>query len=192
MTAATTTTPAAHAATERPSALATYRDDGPLARALGARNALPPLPLIALAVLPLAVAVAGAPLPRAAVIGWLVLVAGLTGGKSGWAVPPALRAAEYGAILWLAGSENADAAFVALAAIAFRHYDLIYRLRDRASAPPAWVDAAALGWDGRLIVVCALALAGALRPGLFIAGGLLALLTASGSVAAWTRHREAL
>lgn len=170
-----------------------YRDDGPLARALGARNALPPLPLIALAAVPLAIAVAGADLPRAAVIGWLVVVAGMSGGRAGgWAVPPALRAAEYGAILWLAGAADADAAFVLLAAIALRHYDLIYRLRDRAGAPPAWVDVAALGWDGRLVVVCALALAGALRPGLFIAGGLLALLTACGSVAAWTRHREAL
>jgi hypothetical protein len=177
--------------------LIAYRDDGPLARALGARNGLPPLPLIALAALPLVAAAAGAHLPRAAVIGWLIVVAGLSGGRVGsgrlrWAVPPALRAAEYGAILWLAGAHAADAAFVLLAAVAFRHYDLIYRPRDRGSAPPAWVDALALGWDGRLIAVCALALAGALRPGLFIAGGLLALLTAGGSVAAWTRHPEAL
>jgi hypothetical protein len=174
-------------------ALLVYRDDGPVARALGARNHLPPLPLIAVAVLPLAVAVAGVELPRAAVIGWLVVTAGLSGGKAGgWAVPPALRAAEYGAILWLAGADDADAAFVLLAALALRHYDLIYRLRDRGSAPPAWLNAASLGWDGRLVVVCALALAGALRPGLFVAGGLLALLTAVESAAAWTRHQEAL
>jgi hypothetical protein len=177
--------------------LVAYRDDGPLARALGARNSLPPLPLIALGAVPLAAAAAGADLPRAAVIGWLIVLAGLTGGRVGsgalrWAVPPALRAAEYGAVLWLAGAHDAAPAFVLLAAVAFRQYDLIYRLRDRGSVPPARVAAATLGWDGRLIVVCALALAGALGPGLFVAGALLALLTVGESVAAWTRHREAL
>jgi Family of unknown function (DUF5941) len=171
--------------------LTVYRDDGPLARLLGRLG--PPLPalgLIAAGALPLAVAAAGRlDWSRPAVIAWLVVVAGLSGGRAAgrlpWAVPPALRAAEYGGILWLAGASGADAAFVLLAASALRQYDLIYRLRDRGATPPAWLNAVAGGWDGRLILACVLAEAGALRTGLFVAGGLLAVLTVAESAAGW-------
>jgi uncharacterized protein DUF5941 len=167
--------------------LVRYRDDGPLARVLGRLGSpLPPLALIAAGAAPLALALAtdlGRPL-RAAIVAWLVLVAGLSGGRVGgrfaWAVPPALRAAEYGAVLWLGPP---DAAFVLLFAVALRHYDLVYRR----GARPAWL--AAVGWEVRLLGAAALALAGALRPGLFIAGGLLAIATAVTSAASW---REAL
>jgi Family of unknown function (DUF5941) len=171
--------------------LVRYRDDGPLARALGRLGApLPPLALIAAGAAPLALALAtdlSRPL-RAAVVAWLVVVAGLSGGRVGegrlrWAVPPALRAAEYGAVLWLAQRAAADAAFVLLFAVALRHYDLVYR----PGARPAWL--AALGWEVRLLAAAALLLAGALRPGLFVAGALLAVATAVTSAASW---RQAL
>jgi Family of unknown function (DUF5941) len=168
-----------------------WRDDGPLARALGRVGApLPPLALIVAGAAPLALALAadlGRP-ARAAIVVWLVVVAGLSGGCVGegrlrWAVPPALRAAEYGAVLWLAQRAAADAAFVLLFAVALRHYDLVYRR----GAPPAWL--AALGWEVRLLGAAALLLAGALRPGLFVVGALLAVATALTSAASW---REAL
>jgi len=129
----------------------------------------------------------GRPL-RAAIVAWLVVVAGLSGGRVGegrlrWAVVPALRAAEYGAVLWLAQRGGTDAAFVLLAAVALRHYDLVYRR----SVSPAWLNA--LGWDVRLLGAAALLLAGALRPGLFVAGVLLGIATAVASAASW---REAL
>jgi hypothetical protein len=171
--------------------LVRYRDDGPLARALGRLGApLPPLALIVAGAAPLALALAtdlGRPL-RAAVVAWLVVVAGLSGGRVGegrlrWAVVPALRAAEYGAVLWLAQRAAADAAFVLLFAVALRHYDLVYRR----GALPAWL--AALGWEVRLLGTAVLLLAGALRPGLFVAGALLAIATAITSAASW---REAL
>jgi Family of unknown function (DUF5941) len=167
--------------------LVLYRDDGPLARALGRLGApLPPLAVIAAGAAPLVVALAadlGRPL-RAAIVAWLVVIAGLSGGRVGggrlrWAVPPALRAAEYGAVLWLAQSAAADAAFVLLFAVALRHYDLVYRR----SAPPAWL--AAIGWEVRLLGAAALLLAGALRPGLFVAGALLGIATAAVSAASW-------
>jgi Family of unknown function (DUF5941) len=184
--------------TER--ALVVYRDDGPLARALGAAAAplrLPPLMLILAGVLPAALAAAAGPSRplAAAAICWLVLIAGLSGGRVGesrlcWAVPPALRAAEYASLLWLAGSAHAAAAFALLAAIALHQYDLVYGLQYRGTAPTRWLSAATGGWDGRLLLACVLLLAGALGPGLFIAGALLALITVGQSVTGWSAAGE--
>jgi Family of unknown function (DUF5941) len=172
-------------------ALVLYRDDGQLARALGRLGApLPPLALIVAGAAPMAIALA-ADLSRpacAAIVVWLVVLAGLSGGRVGagrlrWAVVPALRAAEYGAVLWLAQRAAADAAFVLLFAVALRHYDLVYRR----AALPAWL--AAVGWEVRLLAAAALLLAGALRPGLFVAGALLGLATAVAGAVSW---REAV
>jgi phosphatidylglycerophosphate synthase len=182
-------------------ALIAYRDDGPLARALGSvAPPLPPLALVAAGAAPLVVAVAagadpGRPL-RAAIVAWLVLAAGLSGGQVGtgklrWAVPPALRAAEYGAVLWLAGAAAADAAFALLAVVALRHYDILYRLRDRGTAPPAWLNTLAGGWDGRLLAACVLLLTGALRPGLFALAALIGAAALAEAVASWRRPAEA-
>lgn len=179
--------------------LVLYRDDGPPAHALGRAAAplrLPPLALIAAGALPLAVAVAGVDLGRPAVIAWLVVLAGCSGGRVGggrlrWAVPPALRAAEYGGLLWLAGADGAGAAFALLAVTALHQYDLVYRLRDRGGTPPGWLIAATGGWDGRLLLACALQLGGVLRPGLFAAAGLLAVLTVAESFSSRRRAETA-
>jgi len=204
MSAATAVAPAR---TEQPSALAVYRDDGPLARALGAagrRLPLPPLVLVIAAALPLAAAIAlrgsdASDAVAAAVIAWLVIVAGASNGRPHadrlrWAVPPALRAAEYVAIIWIAafaGAHEEGAAFALLAAVAFRHYDLVYRLRHRGVMPPAWVNALAGGWDGRVAVACALALAGALPAGYYVIAALLGAGFVGESAVSWTRFSRA-
>jgi hypothetical protein len=108
-----------------------------------------------------------------------------------WLVPPLLRAAEYGAILWLASLESATAVaagFVLLAAVAFRQYDLVYRLRHRAAVPPRWVSLLGLGWDGRVVLVWLLLLAGALPGALYVAGGVLACAFVAESAAGWLAY----
>jgi len=183
--------------------LGLYRDDGPLARVLGAigtRVALPQSVLTLLAVAPLLVLVvvegAGASDTVAAVaIAWLVLAGGLARGRPArdrliWAVPAALRFGEYVGIVWLgtiAGDSSEPAAFALVSVLSFRHYDLVYRLRHQSSVPPAWLGAVAGGWDGRLIVAWVVMAAGALPAGYYVAAGALAALFVGESVASWRR-----
>src|SRR5205823_4699849 len=105
--------------------LESFRDDGPIARALGGLGRRLPPPALALAgIAPLIAAIAikgdGASNATAvAVLAWLVVVAGLSGGRTGtsrvrWIVPPLLRAGEYAGLLWLgtlAGASSIPAAF---------------------------------------------------------------------------------
>lgn len=212
MSAAAQPTTTAAAPPAPPPPLEVYRDDGPLARALAALGPVLRLPatlLLAIALVPLLVAIAadgdGASHGlAAAVVAWLVVAGGASRGRPltdpmRWAIPPLLRLGEYAAVLWLAalaGGAALPAAFALLCAAAFRHYDLVYRLRHRGVTPPAWVDAVTLGWDGRLILAWALLAAGALAPGLYVAAGLLAAVCVGESVAGWARferaHRPAL
>src|SRR5439155_14142884 len=96
---------------------------------------LQPVGLCAAAVAPLIAAMAikgdGASDALAlGVIGWLLIVAGVTGGRTGtsrirWVVPVLVRFGEYAGLLWvgtLAGAE--PAAFALVAALALRHYDI--------------------------------------------------------------------
>jgi hypothetical protein len=202
--AATATGP--HAATERPSTLAVYRDDGPLARALG--RALPreiarrPSVLLALpGVLGLvaALAVGGADTPRgaaAAVLAWLVAWTGASSGAShrdrlAWAAPPLVRLGEYAGLVWIAtlhGGAAEPAAFALLCALAFRHYDLVYRLRHQGATPAAWVDALSLGWEGRLVLAFVLLVVGALPAAYFAWAALLAVVFVGEAVVSWVRH----
>jgi hypothetical protein len=208
MTAATTTTPAAHAATERPSALATYRDDGPLARALGrlvpGGRRTPAVPLLVVGVVPLivAIAVGNDEAPRglaAAVVAWLILWGGASSGASlserlNWAVPPLVRLGEYAALIWIAtldeGGAAEPAAFALLCALAFRHYDLVYRLRHRGSTPAPWVDAVTLGWEGRLVLAFVLLVAGLLPAAWFVWAGLLAAVVVGEAVHGWVAQER--
>ena len=180
--------------------LEAYRDDGPIALALG-RLPLPDvaaslLTLAALVPPALAIAIAGdgASWPLvAAATGLLVLLAGAAGGRPlrdrlRWIVPPALRVAEYGGIVWIAAVADAvPAAFALLCAVTFRHYDIVYRLRQRGVTPPVWLGRAAGGWDGRLLAVLVLAAAGAVPAGLYAAAALLALVFLGESIASWLR-----
>jgi hypothetical protein len=181
-----------------------YRDDGPLARALGAeaggRVRLPPFVLIALGAVPMLalLVVRGGDAPRGAVgagVAWLVLCAAVSSGRPhgdplGWTVPPLLRLVEYGGTLWfaaIAGDSSPPAAFALLAVVAFRHYDLVYRLRYQGVTPSRWVGNLAAGWEGRLILGYLLLVVGALPAGFYVAAGVLAVVFVGESVAGWAR-----
>ena len=182
-----------------------YRDDGPLARLLGATVGrlvpVPPLPLglIGAAGL-LAVAAAEGDAASdgtvAAAVAWFALWAGISSGRPhtdrfAWALPSVVRAGEYGGIIWIGatvGESATAAAFALIAALAFRHYDLVYRSRFQGRPPAAWLDVATGGWEGRLVVVTLLLVAGALPAALFVLAGALAAVLVSECVVSWRRH----
>jgi hypothetical protein len=185
-----------------------YRDDGPIARALGAAQTpladAPQALLVVAATVPMFVlmAVQGDRASHAAVgavIGWLVLIGGATSGRPltgglRWAVPPLLRLAEYAGLLWigaLGGEHSTPAAFALICALAFRHYDLVYRLRHQGTTPPGWLGNVAGGWDGRLLLGYILLVASALPAGFFVAAGLLATGFVAESIAGWRRFGRA-
>jgi Family of unknown function (DUF5941) len=179
-------------------ALAIYRDDGPLARALGRAGRLRQYVLVAAGALPLLAAIAiggdGVSDPVAgAVLAWLILCGGAAsgappGGRLRWTQLPVLRACEYGALLWIAaiaGSSALPAAFALLAVLAYRHYDLIYRARLSDHPPPGWLNALSLGWEGRLLGAYVLLLAGAVTEGFYAAAGVLAVVFVGESAVSW-------
>jgi hypothetical protein len=197
---------AAPAVVERGSVLEAYRDDGPIAgaigRALGRRLAVPPIAVLIAGGLPLLLAIViegdGASEGLVAgVVAWAVLLGGLSGGRPltdrlRWLVPPALRAIEYGGILWIgavAGGDAEPAAFALLSAITYRHYENVYGFRHRGVRPPAWVTAAGLGWDGRLLLCVVLLAAGALPAAFYVLAVLLAALFLGETIAEWRRFR---
>ena len=182
-----------------PEPVAVYRDDGPLARALGS---LPvPLPgagllLIAFLSLIAAIAIGGGDTSQpvaAAVIAWVVLLAGASSGapprpKIRWAEVPLLRATEYVALTWIAALDGPDsypAAFALLAVLTFRHYDLVYRLRHQGATPARWVNALSGGWDGRVLVAYLLLIAGALPAGYFVAAAVLGAAFVGEAIYGW-------
>lgn len=182
------------------SALDTYRDDGPLALALGRLRAaaVPASALVLAGLVPLiaVIAIAGGGASwgvAAAAVAWLVLAAGVASGQPlrdrlRWIVPPALRVAEYAGILWLAalaGPSAVPGAVALLLAVTYRHYDIVYRLRHRGTTPPTWMGRLAGGWDGRLVVVFVLAAAAAVPAGLYVAGGLLGVVFVAETIASW-------
>jgi hypothetical protein len=204
MTAATATP--ASAPTERPSVLEHYRDDGPLAtaigRALGRGVNLPAIALLLVAGLPLLVAIVltgdGASKGLVAgVIAWAILAGGIASARPltdrlRWAAPPALRALEYVGLLWIAavaGDDSLPAAFALLSAITYHHYENVYGLRHRGVRPPARISAAGGGWDGRLVLAVVLLVAGALPAGFYALAGLLTGLFVGETVREWRRFR---
>jgi hypothetical protein len=185
-------------------ALAIYRDDGPLARALGSALggaiALPSIVLVVAGVLPLLALIAldggGASDGGAGLaVAWFVLAGGVScgspnSGPFGWAVIPVLRLGEYAGLLWLAalaGGTGPAAAFALLAALAFRNYDLMYRLRHRGTPTSRWVGDLAGGWEGRLVAGWALLAADALPAGFFALAAVLGAVFVGESIASWTR-----
>lgn len=190
------------------STLRAYRDDGPLAGLAAQIAAAAPLPLG-----PLALTVAGAapllavlvaargepPAAGLAAVAVLIAAGGAAAtraerGRLAWAVPPLLRALEYGVLIRLTALADPGAmaaCYALLAVLAFHHYDAVYRLRHQKLPPPAWVRLAALGWDGRLLILYALAAAGGLGAGLVAGAGALALLFGGESVASWLRFARA-
>jgi hypothetical protein len=198
------TVPAPSAPTERPSVLEHYRDDGPVATAIGAAAGgalrFPAIALLLVAGLPglVGIVVEGDGAARGLVVGaiaWAVLIGGLASSRPlvdrlRWAVPPALRAIEYAGLLWIAavaGPSSLPAAFALLCAITYHHYDVVYGLRHRGVELPYRVRAAGGGWDGRLLVACVLLLAGALPAGYFVMAAAIAVLFVGETIVEW-RH----
>jgi hypothetical protein len=185
-----------------PDPIAVYRDDGPLARALGRTlgRALPlPGPALALAALVplLVVAVAagnetsdGA---AAVVLAWVIVIGGASSGVRGrartaWAATPLMRLTEYAGLIWIAALHGASAypaAFAMIFALQFRHYDLVYRLRHRGVVPARWVSAVSLGWEGRLALAYVLLVAGALPAGLYVVAAALGTAFVAEAVYGW-------
>jgi hypothetical protein len=182
--------------------IAAYRDDGPLARALGRAlgGSIPlPAPAVALAgLVPLvaALAIGGGDVSRpaaAAVLAWALLCGGASSGagspaRIAWAGPPLTRAIDYLALIWIAalhGASSYPGAYALIAALTFRHYDLVYRLRHRALVAARWVSLLAGGWDGRLVVAFALLALGALPAGYYVLAGVLGAAFAAEAVHGW-------
>lgn len=95
-------------------------------------------------------------------LGRLVSINAVWAAPFGWAVPALLRLIELGLVaalaIWLFPSAT-TVAFWWVAVIAFHHYDVLYRAI--AGRPtPRWITWAGLGWDGRTIVVIAVAILG--------------------------------
>jgi uncharacterized protein DUF5941 len=185
--------------------LESYRDDGPLARLLGAAIGrvipAPPLPLalVGLGGLLAAIAVEGDGASNGAVaaaVAWFVLWAGLSSGRPhsdrfAWALPGVVRAGEYGSLLWIGSTvdeSSSAAAFALIAVLAFRHYDLVYRARFQGRPPAAWLDVVLGGWEGRLILVTLLFVADALPAAVFALAGVLAGVLVTECVVSWARH----
>ena len=198
----------AASATEAPRKLLAYRDDGPVASAIGAvlgRAArVPPAVLAVVGALPLfaAIAITGDGASDelvAGVIAWFIVVAGASAGRLDmgrlrWISTPVLRGTEYAALTWMgaiAGGSGVAAAFALMCALAFRHYDLVYRLRHLGVETPAWVGVLSLGWAGRLIAAWVLLVAGVLPTGFFIAAAVFGVVFVSESAASWLRAEPA-
>lgn len=154
-----------------------YRDDGPVARALGGLAGgrigplAPTLAAGALTALALIIGTRAESLPlllAPAVL--LTLLAGPAsahphGGRLDWLVPPAIRAIEYGylAVLGFGQGVPRPLVYTLLAVLVYHHYDTVYRTR-QGLWPPAWIYQAGLGWDGRMLIAALAAAAGLATP----------------------------
>jgi phosphatidylglycerophosphate synthase len=183
--------------------LESFRDDGPIARALAPLGeTLSPVALCAAAVVPLTAALAikgdsASDQLALGVIGWLLIVAGITGGRTGasrirWLVPPLLRFGEYAGLLWvgtLAGATTEPAAFALLAALTLRHYDIVYGLRYRGAPISTRLGVVMGGWDGRLALAGVLLVTSALPAGFYAAAAIIAVVCVTAAIQDWSRAR---
>jgi Family of unknown function (DUF5941) len=179
--------------------LVAYRDDGPIARALGRLSGgqLPPLlPLLVAAVVTGILLIAGVNGQTSPAIFAPVLALLLAGpasahphsGRLDWLVPPIMRAIEYGYLATLGFAHDVPKGLVYgfIAALAYHHYDTVYRTRQRLW-PAAWVFRAGLGWDGRMLIAAVATLAGVLPVTYAVLTVYLGLLFGVESVYTWTR-----
>lgn len=196
------------ARSEAPTMLERYRDDGLVARLVGAASGraipVPPALLELAGIVPLGVlmVVKGDSATTGAVggaIAALLVLGALAAGRPHvdrvrWAAPPLLRLGEYGTLLYIGtldGGSSPAAALALICALAFRHYDLVYRFRHQGLSPPAWIALFGLGWDGRLILAWVLLATGALPAGFFVLAALFAAVFVGESIASWRRFERA-
>lgn len=178
--------------------LRVLRDDSRLCRVLGgiAPGAVPPLPtaltgLLVVGTLLLAGQGRLVGITLFAPVAALLLSGLASGhphdGRCDWLVPPVLRVTEYGylAVLGLASGVPGPLVFVLLVAVACHHRDDVTR-HAVAAGRPEWVRGAALGWDGRMLVVAAGGSLHAFTPTYGILAGYLAVLLAREAVRTWS------
>jgi hypothetical protein len=181
------------------SRLVAYRDDGPIAHALGrlTKGQLPPLlPLLVAGIVTAILLVAGvngqtSPAVFAPVLVLLLAGPGSTHPHSGrldWLVPPLMRAIEYGylATLGFAHGVSKPLVYAFLFVLAYHHYDTVYRTRQRLW-PAKWVFVAGLGWEGRMLIAAVATLVGKLPVVLAVLGVYFLLLFGIESVYTWVR-----
>ena len=182
-----------------------YRDDGPIAAAIGAaaggRPRVPAIALLLVAALPglVAIVVEGDGASHGVVAGaiaWAVLFGGLASGRPlvdrlRWMVPSALRVIEYGGLLWIATVAGDVLAAGRLRAAVRDH---LPPLRRRLRVPPPRRPAAALGAGGRrragtggCCSALVLLVAGALPAGFYVMAVAVAALFIGVTIAQW-RH----
>jgi phosphatidylglycerophosphate synthase len=120
--------------------------------------------------------------------GWLA--ARLLGkAELSWLSAPSARALEFGAVTAIVASSDRDAlpaCFAFLAVVAFHQYDTLRRAEE-GDFTAGWAQALGGGWEGRIILVAVLALAGVLEVGMIVAAAALAALFVGEAVLSWTR-----
>jgi hypothetical protein len=101
-----------------------------------------------------------------------------------WLVPASLRAAEYLFVVLagLVGGVPWPLVFVLLFTLALRHYDLTARMEK--GAPGTRAGAAVLGWEGRIVLLAGVTLAG------FASGGFVGLSVLVGGAFLVTAVRD--
>jgi hypothetical protein len=110
-----------------------------------------------------------------------------------WQLPALMWLMEAVVIMTLGQVELAEAeqgvAFAFLAVVAYHRYDVVYRLRDTGEPAAAWLSLAGLGFEGRLLVVLAVAALapGALASVLALGAVWLAAIYLAESGVAWRR-----
>ncbi|MFD3688069.1 DUF5941 domain-containing protein [Nocardiopsis sp. NPDC058631] len=108
-------------------------------------------------------------------------------GRFDWLVPPVLRATEYTylAVLGPASGVPGPLVFVLLVAVVCHHRDDVARPMVGMVRPDR-VRGAALGWDGRMLVITAGGALHALTPAYGILAGYLAVLLVREAVRTWS------
>jgi Family of unknown function (DUF5941) len=202
----------------RRSALELYVDAGPLARDIGyavGRVRLPEIPLMLLAVAAMAAVLAGRepatggqdvdglwvssywPQILFGGIGAVIVITGLcwsgpVRGRFGWILPALVRVIEYAFVIRTVAVVDPDAqwlAYLYLTVVGYHHTDTVARLRHVGRGPARWVYTAGLGYDGRMLVIGGLVLAGpdTVQPGLALLTAVLAVVYVLESVISWMR-----
>ena len=152
------------------------RGDGPLARPrFGPWLPVPELVLLSLGAVVAAIPALGIVLEAALGTGFTVPAApawvavgtalallartGRSLPRLDWLAPSLLRTLEYAAAIALLPASVWT--YLWLATVAYHHYDLVYRVRTRGTPTPTWLVQALGGWEGRTLVLVALAVSGA-------------------------------
>lgn len=108
-------------------------------------------------------------------------------GRYDWLVPPVLRVTEYSylAVVGLASGVPGPLVFVLLITVVCHHRDDVARPAVGVSRP-VWVRRAALGWDGRMLVIAVGGAFSALTTAYGILAAYLAILLVREAVRTWS------